>query len=247
MALAIAAPLGRTRWLVVAQAAGFAVCATLAIGWSLESLTSTRRLAMVGIASLALCFFIERSGRRSAETASVVLLAAASVWVLWRLLAQKEPAAAMVSGVLVAAYVAWQACASLKVSADPVRGTAAAVALGFGAGGVAILGASAVLGIAALAAGFAACATLTVQVVRGAAAPNVRSASLPSTSVAALVPPAAVMTGELPWYALVPLLAVAPAALLAWTGSVRWRAAQAFFFSLVPAVAAVALAWFRPD
>lgn len=246
VALALAAPLARTRWLAVAQAAGFAACATIAIGWSFESLTATRKLAIVGVASLVLCVFVERSRKPWAETLCVLLLAAASVWVLWRLLVQKELAAAAVAGVLAAAYVAWQVAASLKISADPVRGTAAAAALGFSAGAVAILGASAVLGIAALAAGFAAAATLIVQAWRGVAAPHARSASLPATSVAALVPAAAVMTGELSWYVLLPLLAVSPSVLLARAAGVRWRATLAFLFALVPGLVAVALAWFRP-
>jgi hypothetical protein len=165
---------------------------------------------------------------------------------LWRLLAQKELAAAVGAGVLAAGYVAWQVAASIKASADALRGTAAAAVLGLSAGAVAILGASALLGMAALAAGFAAAATVIVQFLRGAAAQSSRSIAIPATTVAALVPPAAVMTGELPWYVLLPLLAVAPATLLARADGVRLRAAIAFLFALVPGLAAVALAWFRP-
>ncbi|MEJ6021641.1 hypothetical protein [Ramlibacter sp. PS4R-6] len=245
-ALAVAAPLARTRWLALAQVAGFAACATLAIGWSLESLPSTRRLALVAVASLALCVLVEQVRTRSARILVVAVLAASSAWVLWRLLAQKELAAAAGAGLVIAAYVAWQAAATLRVSADPVRGAAAAAALGFGTGVVAILGASALLGVSGLAAGSAAAATLCVQALRGRPAPDGRSVSLPATVAASLVGVAAVMTAELPWYVLIPLLAVAPAAMLATPAGARWRASLAFPLSLVPALAAVALAWYRP-
>jgi hypothetical protein len=246
VALAVAAPLARTRWLALAQAAGFAVCVTLAIGWSLESLTSTRKLAMVTIASPVLGVFVERVRTRAAEAAAVLLLAAASSWVFWRVLAQKELVATAGAGLLTAGYVAWQAAAALRISRDPVRGAAAAAALGFGTGVVAILGASALLGVAGLAAGSAAAATLLVQALRGKAAPDGRSMALPATAAAALVAVAAVMTAQLPWYVLLPMLAVAPASLLARSRGVRWRAPLAFALSLAPALGAVALAWYRP-
>jgi hypothetical protein len=82
--------------------------------------------------------------------------------------------------------------------------------------------------------------------VRGHASPAGRSISLPSGTAAALAAVAAVMAAELPWYTLLPLLAVAPATLLARPANVFWRAAFAFVFALVPAALAVGLAWFRP-
>jgi hypothetical protein len=248
VALAVGAPLARTRWLALAQALGIAACATLALGWSLESLTSTRKLALAGIASLALCVLLElaRDRTRAARLATIVLLAAASVWVLWRVLAQKEMLPAAAAGLLAAAYVAWQLAAVIEVSADPVRGSAAGTVLAFATGGLAILGATALLGVLSIAAGSAALAILLIQVVRNAPAPGGRSICVPAAAIAALAAPAAVMAAELAWYTLLPLLLVAPATLLASSAGTRSRAAVACAAAIVPAIAALLLAWFRP-
>src|SRR4051812_23301423 len=91
-ALVVALVLARSRWLAVAQVAGFSVAVTLAAGWSFEALTSTRKLTIIGIAVIALCAAIEwkpMQWRRVGASACAVL-AAATVWMLWRLLAQKD-------------------------------------------------------------------------------------------------------------------------------------------------------------
>lgn len=244
--LAVAA-FARTRWLAFAQAAGLAAAVTLAIGWSFESLTSTRKLALAAIASLLLCVWMERARSRAAEIVCIVILAGSSTWVLWRLLAQKDATAALFVAGMAAAYVAWQVGSTLKVSTDPVRGAAAATALGLGTGVTAILGASAVLGVVGLAAGSAAAATLVVQALRGDGVTRSSSSiSLPACTAAALAGTAAVMSADLPWYALLPLLAVAPATLLARYPGALARAASALAYALIPATVAAALAWFRP-
>lgn len=246
--LAAAVALSRTRWLALAQVVGFAVCVTLVLGWTMDPLTSTRKLALVGVATALLCVGYEWARVRShdASALAVALLALASSWMVWRLLEQKEAAAALFSGSMVAAYVASLAAATLKVSKDPVRGAAVGAVLGLGTGALALLGASVVLGLAALGAGFAALATLVVQVVGREPASAGRSISLPAAAVASLVGVASVMTGELPWYALAPMLFVAPAGNLARNESVRAKAAAACVLCTAPAAAAVLLAWFRP-
>jgi hypothetical protein len=247
--LIVAFPLARTRWLSLAQVAGFIVCVTLATGWSLEPMTSTRKLAVAGVAVVVLCAVVESDTARWRAVAAIVsaVLAAATLWMLWRLLAQKEMGAAALAGVPATLYVAAQSGAMLHAGDDPPRAAAAGAVLGLATGVVAILGASAVLGTFALAAGSAAAATLGAQFLRNAAAPVGRSLSLPVATVAGLAGVNGVMTAELPWYALLPLLLVAPIARLApATLPVRLRCVAAFALALVPAAAAVALAWFRP-
>ncbi|HEY8048271.1 MAG TPA: hypothetical protein VIE63_03805, partial [Ramlibacter sp.] len=247
-AFAVALALGRTRWLAFAQVIGFVPSATLAIGWSIESLTSTRKLAIIGAAVLVLCVLVEwgHSRWRATATASCAVLAVACVWMLWRLLAQRDAGAAVLAAVLAATYVAAQAAMMLRAGEDPVRAAAAGSTLGWATGVVALLGASAVLGTVALAVGSAAFATLGVQWLRGAAAPTGRSISLPAATVAGLAGVNAVMAAELPGYALLPLLLVVPAARLApSTLGVRPRAIAAVALAIVPAAAAVALAWFH--
>ena len=249
VALVLALPLARTRWLSVAQGAGFVVCVWLAVGWSLEAMTSTRKLAICGAAVVALCAGVEWLARRwrAVAAAASAVLACAALWMLWRLLAQKETGPAVLAGVLAAAYVAAQAGTMLHAGDDPVCCAAAGSVLGFATGIVAILGASAVLGTFALAAGSAAAATLAAQFLRNGTAPVGRSISLPAATVSALAGVNGVMAAELSWYALLPLLLVAPVARIApATLSVRLRCIAAFALALVPAAAAVALAWFRP-
>jgi hypothetical protein len=249
VALVLAFPLARSRWLAIAQVAGFAVAATLAAGWSLESLTSTRKLAIVGVAVIALCAAIEWKPvqwRRFGAVACVAL-AAATVWMLWRLLAQKDLGPAALAATLAAGYVLLQTALALHAGEDPARSAASGAVLGFATGIVAILGASALLGTFALAVGSAAAATLAVQFFRGRAAPVGRSISLPAAAVAGLAGVNGVMTGELPWYALLPLLLIAPIGRVApATLTARIRCIAAFVLCLIPAAAAIALAWFRP-
>jgi hypothetical protein len=249
VALVVAFVLARSRWLAVAQEAGFAVAVTLAAGWSLDSLTSTRKLAIVGIAVIALCAAVEWKPMQWRRIAAGVcaVLAAATVWMLWRLLAQKDTGPALWAAIPAAGYVALQAGLALHCGEDPVRSAASGAVLGLATGIVAILGASALLGTFALAVGSAAAATLAVQFFRGSEARVGRSISLPAAAVAALAGVNGVMTGELPWYALLPLLLIAPVARLApATLTTRIRCIAAFALCLIPAAAAIALAWFRP-
>ncbi|HUR88074.1 MAG TPA: hypothetical protein VMZ74_03215 [Ramlibacter sp.] len=249
VALIVALPLARTRWLAIAQVAGFAVCATLVAGWSLEALTSTRKLAIIGIATLALCALVEvgSSNWRAAAATSAVALGFAAAWMLWRLLAQKEIGPALLAALLAAGYVVLQAGLSLHAGADPVRSTAAGAVLALATGAVAILGASAVLGSMAIAVGVSAVATLVLPWLRNEAPPRGRSIALPVSAVAALGDVAAVLVAELPGYCLVPLALVFPVSHLAPAlRPVRTRAAVAFALALIPAAAAIALAWFRP-
>jgi hypothetical protein len=246
--LAAAAALSRTRWLSIAQVVGFAVCVTLVTGWSIEPLTSTRKLAIVGVGTVVLCIAYEwaRARARDASVVAVAALAIASSWMLWRLLEQRDVPAALGAGAVAAGYVALLAGSTLKVSKDPVRGAAAGAMLGLGTGLLALLGASAVLGLAGLGVGFAALATLVVQGVRNRAASTGRSISLPAAAVAALTGAAAVMTGELPWYSLLPMVLIAPAAHLSNSQSVRRRSAVACLAGAAPVAIAILLAWFRP-
>lgn len=250
VALACSAALVRTRLLALAQVAGFLALAALAIGFSFESLTSTRKLVLAGAGTALLAAAIEwrRMPRGATQAAAVAVLAAASVWMLSRLLAQKDPGEALLAGALAAGYVAGLAGATLHVGEDPVRGASAGLMVGLGTGVLGVLGASAVLGLVGISAGAAAGATLLVQMVRGHAAPAGSSISLPASGIAALAGVLTVSSASLAWYALLPVLA-APWATLLVPQSVRplWlRAILTSLAALAPMLAAVGLAWFRP-
>lgn len=248
VALIVTLPLARTRWLALAQIAGFVACATLVAGWSLESLTSTRKLAIIGVASIILCVIVETwAAHARATVVASLALAFAALWMAWRVLAQKEPGPAIVAGVLAFGYVALQCAMTLRAGEDPVRAISSATVLALTSGIVGVLGASAVLGSLAIAAGASAGATLAYLWMRNLVPPRGRSLALPASAIAALVGVAAVLVADLPAYCLAPLLLVTPAARFAPAlRPMRTRAVIAFASAIIPAAAAIALAWFRP-
>ena len=251
VALVLSAVLGRTRFLGLAQVGGFAILAYLAIGLNFESLSSTKKLALVGFATALLVVGLERFGQLNKATIALVVavLAAAILWVAWRLLAQQEMAPAVVRAVLAIAYAGLLVASTLYVSRDPVAGAAAGLMLGLGTGALAVLGASALLGVVGISAGAAAGATLLVQMVRGRAAPAGWTISLPASTLSALAGVLAVLSASLPWYSLLPLLA-APWATRLVPGVVQkvWlRAFLCALAALIPVLAAIAVAWALPS
>lgn len=248
-ALVAAALLMRTRFLGLAQIVGFAALIALAIGFSFESLTSTRKLVLVGLLTLLPLLLLElREGStHPAARSGVALLAGlAGVWVALRVLQQKETATALLAGAATALYLAALVESTLRVGSDTVRGAAAGLMLGLAGGALALLGASALLAQMGIAVGAAAGATLLVQMVAGKRSPTGATLSLPASVVAGLVGVLAVFTGSLPWYCLLPTLAIPWATRLVPAGS-RPVWLTAFLTALAAFAAlllAVGLAWF---
>lgn len=248
-ALVAAALLMRTRFLGLAQIVGFAALIALAIGFSFESLTSTRKLVLVGLLTLLPLLLLElREGStHPAARSGVALLAGlAGVWVALRVLQQKETATALLAGAATAFYLAALVESTLRVGSDTVRGAAAGLMLGLAGGALALLGASALLAQMGIAVGAAAGATLLVQMVAGKRSPTGATLSLPASVVAGLVGVLAVFTGSLPWYCLLPTLAIPWATRLVPAGS-RPVWLTAFLTALAAFAAlllAVGLAWF---
>lgn len=156
IALALSAVLGRTRFLGLGQVAGFLALVGLAIGFSFEPMTAMRKLIVLGAASGLALLLLEapREPRKEASWVVLALLALGTVWMLWRLLVQRELPAALLVGSLSAAFVVALAASTLHLSArSPVEGTAAGLMIGLGMGALAVLGASAVLALAAISVG----------------------------------------------------------------------------------------------
>jgi hypothetical protein len=246
IALAVAAPLARSRFLGLAQVAGFLVLAALAIGFSFESLTAVKKLVLLAVGSGVAAVVLEAvPGRRELRWGVLALLGVGCVWMLWRLLAQREGASGYVQGLLAAGYVIALVESTLRVSIDPVRGACAGLMLGLGTGVLGILGASAVLGSAAIAVGASCGAVLLVQMLRGQAAPVGSTVVLPAAVVTGLAAVLANQSAALPWYCLLPVLA-APwvTRLLPEKGQRVWlKAIICSALALVPMLVAVALAW----
>ena len=248
VALILAAALMRTRLLGLAIGAGFATVIVLTIGLALEPMTATRKAVLVGLIATALVLPLELSGvRPGARVRAALALAAgaAGVWVVLRVLQQRELGLAVTAGAAAAAYTTALVASGLALRDDSVRSASAAMALGLGGGALALLGASVTLTQIGIAIGAGAGAVLLVQMVTGRPAPAGWTLAFPATVVVGLLGLISVFTGELRWHHLPLLLAVPWATRLVPAGNrpVWLDAVLASLAALVPAALAVAIAW----
>lgn len=234
----------------IAQVAGFLTVAALAIGISFESLTAIKKLVLIGTGTALVVAVFELNRHSESEwrerSAIAFLLAASCVWMIWRLLAQMDIPAALLASVLAIVYVSALVDSTILVGSDPVRGAATGLMLGLGTGVLAVLGASAVLGLIGIAVGASAGATLLVQMITGRPAQVGRTISLPASSIAGFAGVLAVMSASLPWFCLIPLLLSPWATRLVPLGSqaVWLRAFLTALAALVPVLIAIGIAWF---
>jgi len=211
VALIVAELLQRLRLSGLAIIAGFAVTVYMASDFSIEPLTASRKIVLLGLlsASLGMPLMLLKAGWLRAVLAVAGGLAA--VWVVQRILQQQEAAAIVLWGVGCMLYVGWLVFWMESLNEDSVRAGSAGLALGLGSGGAALFGASALLGQFGLALGAAAGAFLLIQMLSNSPLPCGRSFTLPLSLVAGSSACLAVLTAQLPWYAL-PALAVIPLA-----------------------------------
>jgi len=193
--------------------AGFAVTVYLASNFSIEPLTASRKIVLLGLIAAALGLMLSLIRLPWFSFLLPVLGGAAAVWVVLRILQQHPPQEALLWGAACAAYVAILIWSIDKIEHDPLRSASAATALGMGTGGAALVGASALLGQFGLALGSAAAAHLLIQMVSNRTLPAGRIFTLPLALIAGLTGCVAVLSANLPWYAL-PILAAIP--VVAW-------------------------------
>jgi hypothetical protein len=129
---------------------------------------------------------------------------------------------------------------------DSIATDASSLWLGLGAGALALLGASASLAQLGIAIGAGTGGVLLLQMLLGRPLAANWAHGVPAALAAGLLGVASVFTGQLPWYALLPLLAVPWAAAAVPRGERRARlhAVLTAAAALVPVLVAVALAWF---
>lgn len=248
-ALIVAALLRRSRLLGLAIGAGFFTVVWLAVGFSFESLTSVRKMILVGAVATLLVLVLELANvqaRAVVRAALAAAVAVAALWVSWRLLQQLEARVAWLAGAAAAGYVAILVESGNRLGSDPVRAACSALALGLGSGGLALLGASASLAQVGIAIGAGSGAVLLIQMLTSKRVPVGWTLALPANVLAGLVGLLAVFTGVLPWYCLLPTLATPWATRL--VPSTRWplwlTAVLCAVAALVPMMLAVSLAWF---
>jgi hypothetical protein len=172
--------------------------------------------------------------------------ALASVWMVSRVLQQQQDFRMALWGLATAAYTVLLVSSGLRVGVTPVQSMVASLMLGLAGAALAFLGASLLLAQFGIAVAAGAGAALLVQMVAGSGAPLGWTAGLPALMAAAGIGLLSVFTGTLPWYCLVPMLAIPWA-----TQQVRADDRPVWKISLLTAAAAavpvlitVAVGWF---
>ena len=191
--------------------AGFAVTVYLASDFSIEPLTASRKIVLLGLISATLGLLLSLLRLSWFSALLPIFGGAATVWVAQRILQQQPPQTILLWGAGCAAYVAILVWFMDSIESDPLRSANAATALGIGTGGAALVGASALLGQFGLALGSAAAAHLLIQMISNRPLPAGRVFTLPLAVIAGLTGCIAVLSAQLPWYAL-PILAIIPIA-----------------------------------
>jgi hypothetical protein len=211
VALIVAELLQRMRLSGLAIIAGFAVTVYLASDFSIEPLTAARKIVLLGLLSAGLALPLMLFNPRWLRPLLAVAGGGAAVWVMLRILQQQEITPMLLWGAGCALYVGWLVFWFDGLNDASMRAGSAGMALGIGSGAAALFGASALLGQFSLALGAAAGAYLLIQMLTNSPLPCGRSYTLPLSLIAGLSGCLAVLTAELPWYAL-PVLAVIPVA-----------------------------------
>lgn len=208
IALVTAELLLRLRLSGLAIVAGFAVTVYLASNFAWAPLTASRKIVWLGLASglvgVLLCYFNGSLWR----PVLAVLAGAATIWTGLPILRNQPLELAMQWAAGYALFAAWLVFWMDTLQQDSVRAGSAGMALGLGTGTCALLGGTALLGQFGLAIGAAAGAYLLIQMLTGNRLPCGRSFTLPLALITALVGSMAVLTTQLPWYALTPLAVI---------------------------------------
>lgn len=246
-ALVAWALLGRTRALALVPMAGAATVIVLAVGFTVEPLTARSKLVIALAAAGALALALDMLRRRPSAALNAglaALAAAAALWIAMRVLEQREGAAAWLLGLGVAAWAASMVAVLQFAALDTPRTLVAGAALGFTGGALGLLGASASVAMIGIAFGAACGVALLGNLFGRNDSTRLAFVGLPLAVFAALGGEVASLTGELPAYALAPLLLIPPA--VRWAPQrdlARWAdAAIAAAAALPPAALAIALA-----
>jgi hypothetical protein len=189
--------------------AGFAAMVYLASDFNFDPLTSSRKIVLSGLAGTLLALLIDILRPRWFRPLLPVIGGAVAIWTAQRILQQQDSPLVLQWGAACAAYVALLVWGMDKLlEQEPVRAPSAAVALGFGTGVSALVGASALLGQFGLALGSAAAAHLLIQMFTNQTVSTGRVFTFPLALIAGLTGCIAVLSARLPWYVLFILAAI---------------------------------------
>jgi len=236
----------RPRLSGLAIIAGFAATVYLASDFNFEPLTSSRKIVLSGMAGTLLALLIDILRTRQFASLLPMIGGAVAIWTTLRILQQQESPQALQWGAACAVYVGVLIWGMDKLlEKEPIRAPVAAVALGFGTGATALVGASALLGQFGLALCSAAAAHLLVQMFTRQTLSTGRVFTFPLALIAGLTGCIAVLSARLPWYALILLAGIPFAARLAPLpcNSIRINSLLLLMLTLSIASGSVYLTW----
>lgn len=215
-ALAVAILLSRFNLAGFAVAAALATVAYFLNGLTLEPLTVTRKILLLGLAAAAAGFLADALLKPGRVLAAVLSFAGAAcaLWAFRTVLGQKPMVEGALLGGGIALYVGLTVALFCGLRAQSVRAGAAGLGMGLATGIAAIFGASATYGLFGIALAAGAGAFLLVQMVTGRTTAAGAVFALPAGLAAALLGAGAMLLAELAWYALAALLLVPAAAFL---------------------------------
>lgn len=198
-------------------AGGFLATVYLVGNFSLEPLTATRKMVLVGAAAPLVGVIADLAFRpiRAAGMILGAVFGATSSWVFWTVLSQRAMTEAVLLGGGTAFLVLWLVAVCLPLHDDPVRAGAAGLGLGLGVGTAAILGASAMIGQYGLALGAACGGFLLLVMCLGKRVAAGMTLVLTVAVACGLLAAGAVILAKLSWWsvaalALVPLAVYLP-------------------------------------
>jgi hypothetical protein len=197
----------------LAVVAGFATAVWLINGFTFTPLNATRKIVLLVLVAPLVGILIDFAFKptRLGAWALGVAGALAALWVFFPILSQKPPMEALIPGataLLLTGSLVGVMQAGL--AEQPVRAGSAVLALGLGAGGASILGASALFGQYGISIGAGAGAFLLIQMIFNRKYEAGATLILPAALGCALLLSGAVILAQLQWYAalifaLVPL------------------------------------------
>jgi hypothetical protein len=227
---------------------GLLVTTALTTGISFTPLNSTRKLVLISIivAVVALLYALDHKGRARATLMVPIGMVVAIGWILWPFISRQPLVDVWFPIVASAGFVAWVSAFFLSLRYYSINQVGlATAALGFGLGGTALLGASALLGQMAMSLGAAALAMAFIQIVFAKDNSAGLTLCIIAGSSLALIAPTAVIFAKVPWLSLlflsfIPILAHLPIA----ESMGKWaKAFTRFLLYMTPSIAAIYLAW----
>jgi len=212
VALITAELLQRLRLSGLAVVVAFAATVYLVSGFSFDPLTASRKIVLLGLAAPLIAFPLTLINAAWLRPLLAAAGGTAAIWMAQRILQQQPLSSIFLWSAGCALYAGWLVFWMDTLLDTPVRAGSAGLALGLGTGIAALSGASALLGLYGISLGSAAGAYLLIQMLTNRRLPCGYSFTLSLSLIAGLTGCLAVLTTQLPWYALIALAAIPPVA-----------------------------------